>query len=90
MVDSHGIGGKAKMNETIVDQRGRVLIPEEIRESFGLVGGTVVAVERERDRVVIKPLRKSKRGWRRLCGLVPKRIGRPEWPTPEEIKSIWL
>jgi len=88
--DFHGIDGKLGITETIVDQRGRVLIPEEIRESTGLVGGTIVAVERERDRIVIKPLRKSKRGWRRLCGLVPKRIGRPEWPTPEEMKSIWL
>jgi len=26
------------MTETTVDQRGRVLIPEEIRESTGLVG----------------------------------------------------
>lgn len=78
------------MTETIVDRRGRVLIPEAIRESMGLVGGTVVAMEREGDRVVIKPLRKSKRGWTRLCGLVPKRIGRPEWPTPKDIKNIWL
>jgi AbrB family looped-hinge helix DNA binding protein len=77
------------MTETMVDQRGRVLIPEPIRESAGLVAGTLVAVERQRDRVVIKPLRKSKRGWRRLCGLAPKRTGRPEWPTPEEVKSIW-
>jgi len=88
--DSHGIAWKANMTETMVDQRGRVLIPKAIRESTGLIRGTVVAVERERDRVVIKPLRKSKRGLRRSCGLVPKRIGRPEWPTPEEIKSIWL
>jgi bifunctional DNA-binding transcriptional regulator/antitoxin component of YhaV-PrlF toxin-antitoxin module len=86
----HRMRGKASMTKTIVDQRGRVLIPEAIRESTGLVGGTVATVERERDRIVIKRLRKSKRGWRRLCGLVPKRIGRPEWPTPEEIKSIWL
>lgn len=77
------------MTEAIVDQRGRILIPEEIRESTGLIGGTVVAVERELDGVVIKPLRKDKRGWKSLCGLVPKRTGKPEWPTPKEVKSIW-
>jgi AbrB family looped-hinge helix DNA binding protein len=77
------------MGETVADQRGRVLIPEEIRESAGLAAGTVVGVEEKRDAVVIKPLRKSKRGWRQLCGLAPKRTGKPEWPTPEEIKSIW-
>ncbi len=77
------------MGQAVVDERGRVLIPEDIRESAGLLGGTVVAIEKEKDRVVIKPLGKAKRKWRQLCGLVPKRTGKPEWPTPEEIKSIW-
>lgn len=77
------------MNEAIVDQRGRVLIPGEIRDSTGLASGTVVAVEKERDVIVIRPLSKVKRGWRELCGIVPKRTGKPKWPTPEEIKDIW-
>ena len=77
------------MTETVVDQRGRVLIPEDIRESAGLTSGAVVAIEKARDVVVIRPLRKRKRSWRRLCGLAPERTGKPEWPTPEEIKGIW-
>ncbi len=77
------------MSETVVDQRGRVLIPEEVRETMGLTSGTVVAIEKSRDAVVIKPLRKAKRSWRQLRGLAPKRKGKPEWPTPEEIKGIW-
>ena len=86
---SHGLGGKALVNETVVDQRGRVLIPEEIRESAGLKSGVMVAIEKARDVVVIKPLRNHKRAWRQLCGLAPERTGKPEWPTTEEIKSIW-
>lgn len=78
-----------ELEETVVDERGRVLIPEDIRKSMRLTGGTIVAVEMERDKVVIKPLRKGKRGWKDLCGLLPKRTGKPEWPTPEEIKGIW-
>jgi AbrB family looped-hinge helix DNA binding protein len=78
-----------ELQETAVDERGRVLIPEDIRKSTGLTGGTIVAVEMEKDNVVIKPLRKGKRGWKTLCGLLPKRTGKPEWPTPEEIKGIW-
>lgn len=77
------------MNETVVDQRGRVLIPEEIRQTVGLHSGTVVAVKKERNGIVIELLSKGKRGWRQVCGVVPKRTGKPEWPTPEQIKAIW-
>jgi bifunctional DNA-binding transcriptional regulator/antitoxin component of YhaV-PrlF toxin-antitoxin module len=77
------------VTETIVDERGRILIPEEFREVGHLTAGTVVAVEKQGDAIVIKRISKTKRGWRQLCGVVPKRTGRPEWPTPEEIKSIW-
>jgi len=77
------------MAQAVVDERGRVLIPEALRESCGLDRGTVVAVDRRGDRIVIKPVRKSKRTWKQLCGLAPKRTGKPQWPTPEEIKSIW-
>jgi len=77
------------MAQTVVDQRGRVLIPEEIREDTGFQHGTVVEVEREGEQIVIKPIRKNKRAWKELCGLRPKRTGVPQWPTPEEIKSIW-
>ncbi|OFX18096.1 hypothetical protein A3K71_07265 [archaeon RBG_16_50_20] len=77
------------MPQTVVDQRGRVLIPEDIREGTGLEEGTVVKVETQEDGIVIKPIRRSKRSWKELCGLVPKRTGKPEWPTPEEIKNIW-
>jgi len=77
------------LTEAVVDQRGRVLIPEEIREGAGLTSGAVVAIEKAGDVVVIKPLRKRKRLWRRLCGLALERTGKPEWTTPEEIKGIW-
>ena len=77
------------MTQTVVDERGRVLIPEDIREGTGLEEGTVVKVETQEGGIVIKPIRRSKRSWKELCGLVPKRTGKPEWPTPEEIKNIW-
>jgi len=78
-----------RMTQTVVDQRGRVLIPEDVREDAGLNEGTVVKVETQADGIVIKPVRKGKRSWKQLCGVSPKRTGKPEWPTPEEIKSIW-
>ena len=39
------------MTQTVVDQRGRVLIPEGIREDTGFDHGTVVEVEEEGGRV---------------------------------------
>ncbi len=77
------------MSQSVVDQRGRVLIPEDVREGTGLEEGTVVRVETLDEVIVIKPVRKGKRSWKQLCGIVPKRTGKPAWPTPEEIKSIW-
>ena len=77
------------MPQTVVDQRERVLIPEAIREDTGFDYGTVVEIEKEGERVAIKPLPKKKRTWKQLCGIRPKRTGKPEWPTPGENKSIW-
>lgn len=77
------------MGQTVVDHRGRVLIPEDIREGAGLDEGTIVRVEEQDEGVVIQPLGRDKRTWKQLCGMIPKRTGKPEWPTAEEIKSIW-
>jgi len=77
------------MTQTVVDQRGRVLIPEDVREGTGLDEGTIVRVEKQDDGIMIKPIRRGKRTWKQLCGLVPKRTGKPAWPTVEEIKNIW-
>ncbi|MGP8071161.1 MAG: AbrB/MazE/SpoVT family DNA-binding domain-containing protein [Candidatus Bathyarchaeia archaeon] len=77
------------MTQTVVDQRGRVLIPEDVREGAGLDEGTVVRVEPRDEGILIKPVRKAKRSWKQLCGITPNRTGKPEWPTPEEIKNTW-
>jgi len=76
--------------EAVVDERGRVLIPQELRSEVGLEEGTVVEVRREGKRdLVLAPSRKGRRAWKELDGLRPTRTGKPEWPTPREIKSIW-
>jgi AbrB family looped-hinge helix DNA binding protein len=77
------------MTQTVVDQRGRILIPEDMREGAGLDEGTIVRVERQNEGIVIQPIGRGKRTWKQLCGIIPKRTGKPEWPTAEEIKSIW-
>jgi AbrB family looped-hinge helix DNA binding protein len=77
--------------ETVVDERGRVLIPQELREETGLEEGTVVNVEKGKGRTIqIAPLKRGARlAWKDLDGIKPRRTGKPEWPTPEETKGIW-
>jgi AbrB family looped-hinge helix DNA binding protein len=77
--------------ETVVDERGRVLIPQQLREEAGLEEGTVVKVEKGKGKSIqIAPLKRGARlAWKDLDGIKPHRTGKPEWPTPEEIKSIW-
>jgi len=76
--------------ETVVDERGRVLIPRGLRSEIGLDEGTVVEIRREGKRaLVLAPSRKARRAWSELNGLKPTRTGEPEWPTPKEIKSVW-
>jgi AbrB family looped-hinge helix DNA binding protein len=77
--------------ETVVDERGRVLIPQELREEAGLQEGTVVKVEKGKGKTIqIAPLKRGTRlAWKDLDGIKPHRTGKPEWPAPEEIKSIW-
>ena len=76
--------------ETIVDERGRVLIPQGLREDVGLDEGTVVTITKEGKRgLLLEPSRKRRRTWKDLNGMNPTRSGEPEWPTPKEIKSIW-
>ena len=75
--------------EAAVDERGRVLIPAELRQELGLEKGTVVTLERRREEILMARAGEGRRSWKQLKGLKPTRRGRPEWPTPEEIKGIW-
>ncbi|MDY6773780.1 MAG: AbrB/MazE/SpoVT family DNA-binding domain-containing protein [Candidatus Nanohaloarchaea archaeon] len=45
------------MGKTRVEERGRVLIPKEVREELGLRGGEEVRVREKDGSVVIKPVR---------------------------------
>ena len=75
--------------ETVIDARGRVLIPQQLREDLGLDEGVVVELQREKGTIVITPAKRGRLSWKELNGIKPKRTGKAEWPTPEEIKSIW-
>ena len=76
--------------DTVVDERGRVLIPQGLRTEVGLEEGTVVTIKKEgRQALLLVALSRGRRTWKELNGLEPTRTGKPKWPTPEEIKGIW-
>jgi len=75
--------------DTVVDERGRVLIPQELRKELGLDEGTVVDLEKAEGGIIMTRARSKRRSWKELNGIQPKRTAKPTWPTPEEIKTIW-
>ncbi len=78
------------MNEEIVvDERGRVLLPISIREKLNIDEGTVLRIEKRQRAIILTPSRKVRKSIKDFSGINPKRTGRPVWPTPKEIKSIW-
>jgi AbrB family looped-hinge helix DNA binding protein len=60
--------------KTVVDESGRVLIPQELREETGLEEGTVVKVERGKGKTIqIAPLKGAGRlTWKDLNDIKPK------------------
>ncbi|NOR77824.1 MAG: hypothetical protein GQ523_05240 [Methanophagales archaeon] len=75
------------MEETIVDTDGRIEIPESIRKKWEIKEGTVISIEEKDSEILLKL--KKRVSLKDLCGLSPKRTGKPKWATAEEIKSIW-
>lgn len=82
-----------------MDDRGRILIPKELRERFNLKEGSPVEIVEDAKNSIItikpSPKTKSSRKKPRLkelygVGATVRKTGKPEpWPTPKEIKSIW-
>ncbi len=66
----------------------RAIIPKEVAENLSLSEGQEVVVDTEDETVIIK--KKAKHGMVQFYGVLSDKKERMEdWPTPEEIKSIW-
>ncbi|MDH5792588.1 MAG: AbrB/MazE/SpoVT family DNA-binding domain-containing protein [Candidatus Bathyarchaeota archaeon] len=72
--------------EVTVDDRGRVLIPKEIRERLGLNPGTEARIEVEDDRLIITPPVTPESFIRRMEGRITE--GEPTI-DPLRLKKIW-
>ncbi|PXF50962.1 MAG: hypothetical protein C4B55_00600 [Candidatus Methanophagaceae archaeon] len=78
--------------EARMDAKGRIVIPQLVREKLGINEGTLLSIEEREDRVILKPKREKERKKSRIedfFGLKVERTGEPEWATAKEIKSIW-
>jgi len=75
--------------ETRIDAKGRVVIPQAVREKLGIKEGMLISVEEREGCVLLRPKREQKRRIEDFFGLKVERTGKPEWATPKEIKSIW-
>lgn len=73
---------------TLVDERGRVLVPKDLRAQFGLDHGCPVIVEAEADGIKLRRAIPRKEALDRLAGIVPKASKRAPL-DPLAIKRIW-
>ena len=71
------------MGEVTVEDRGRIVIPKDIREKLGIRGGEKMRVEERDGDVVISPVN-SRSSLKELRGVI-----RDSETEPSEIKEIW-
>ncbi len=75
----------------IVDAKGRVLIPQDLRDRFGLDPGTPVVVEPGETGIEIRSARDRLQAFRSLRGAINSSNRDPNAPPidPLELKRIW-
>ncbi|MFB6100786.1 MAG: AbrB/MazE/SpoVT family DNA-binding domain-containing protein [Candidatus Nanohalobium sp.] len=71
------------MGEVTVEERGRVVIPKELRDKFGLRGGEKLDVEERDGEIVLKPSSSSE-SLKELKGCVEE-----SEVDPLSVKGIW-
>lgn len=75
------------MSELIakIDSKGRVVIPEGLREDLG----GVVVVKKTEEGILLRPAKGKTNKLEKILDSKPRRTGKPENPKPEEMKKIW-
>ena len=73
---------------TLVDEKGRVLVPKDLRSQFGLEPGCPVIVEADADGIKLRRAIPRKEALERLAGVIPKSAGKAKI-DPLDVKKIW-
>jgi len=86
MGDTVGMG--IQVGTTRIDDRGRVTLPQELRDELALAPGDVVTVEKAADGVVLRRVRSKKELWQRLRGVITAKtaVGKLD---PMELKRLF-
>jgi len=74
-----------------VDSKGRILLPPDLRNELDIEPGDSVSLTRTRAGLILTPTRKSDyfAKLKQMLETPPKRTGKPENPSPAEMKRIW-
>lgn len=72
------------MGTTSLDERGRIVIPKELREKFGLKPDQSIIIEVRGEEIVLKPALTVEKFVAELRGCV-----RGSRIKPSELKEIW-
>jgi AbrB family looped-hinge helix DNA binding protein len=70
-----------------VDERGRILIPKELRDAHGLSPGSPVIIEPTEHGIELRPALPKEEAMRRLRGVIPRTAGKG--PGAFDAKRIW-
>ena len=80
------IGGKMSTEEVTVDDKGRVLIPKEIRDKIGLRAGGKARLKIEKENIIIMPPISPEEFIKEMEGCI--REGTPAI-DPLKLKKMW-
>jgi len=65
--------------------KGRLVIPEGLREDLG----QVVVVKKTEEGILLRPTKAKTSKLERILDAKPRRTAKPENPKPEEMKLAW-
>lgn len=74
---------------SIVDEKGRIVIPKHLAEELGLTKGDKVIIEKKMQSLIIKKAKVTEKRLEKIMSWNPKRMGKPEPISPLEMKEIW-
>ena len=80
------MGNGNKLDEVVVDDRGRILIPKKVREKLGLRPGYTARIEVRDDKLVISPPISPQEFIDQVEGCIAE--GKPTI-DPLKLKEIW-
>ncbi|MCP8314207.1 MAG: AbrB/MazE/SpoVT family DNA-binding domain-containing protein [archaeon] len=74
---------------SIIDGKGRIVIPKHLAEEIGLTKGDKVIFEKKKQFLMIKKAKAPEKRLDEIMSWNPKRTGKPEPVSPREMKEIW-